>query len=156
MQRKAKTWLGIVAGSVALGGVVNLFEGGADKATADNAKPSVTTSASVADPAEESAEGSAEGPTEEASNDTSGIPPLDPVQREALLRALRSIEPALVADEDRAVGRSRNVCLDLRGGKAAATVQINAKSRFEGGTVPALTEDQAASIVTAVRSSFCE
>nr|WSZ97407.1 DUF732 domain-containing protein [Streptomyces sp. NBC_00857] len=78
------------------------------------------------------------------------------MQREALLRALRSIEPALVADEDRAVDRSRNVCLDLRGGKAAATVQINAKSRFEGGTVPALTEDQAASIVTAVRSSFCE
>ncbi|MFJ1749061.1 hypothetical protein ACIOJD_22855 [Streptomyces sp. NPDC088116] len=152
MQRKTKTWWGIVAALVALGGVVNLFEGGADKATADNATPSAAASASAAGAREEPAA----GPSEEAAQDTSGVPLLDVVQREVLLRALRAIEPELAVDEDRAVERSRNVCLDLRGGKAAATVQINAKSRFEDGTAPSLTEDQAASIVTAVRSSFCE
>ena len=156
MQRKAKTGLGIVAALVALGGVVSLFEGGADRATADNAKPSVTASASVAEPGVEPGKGAGVEPSEEVSGDTSGIPVLDPAQREVLLRALRAIEPELAADGDAAVDRARDVCLDLRGGKAAATVQINAKSRFEGGTAPRLTEDQAASIVTAVRSSFCD
>lgn len=47
------------------------------------------------------------------------------------------------------------MCLDVKGGKEAATVQSNAKARFEGGTVPSLTDDQAADIVTAVKSSFC-
>lgn len=103
MQRKAKTGLGIVAALVALGGVVSLFEGGADRATADNAKPSVTASASVAEPGVEPGKGAGVEPSEEVSGDTSGIPVLDPAQREVLLRALRAIEPELAADGDAAV-----------------------------------------------------
>ncbi|MEU7158223.1 DUF732 domain-containing protein, partial [Streptomyces chrestomyceticus] len=84
-----------------------------------------------------------------------GIPSPDAGQQATLVRALRAVEPALVTKEDRAVSRARDVCTDIKGGKDAATVQRNARSRFEGGTVPSLTDDQAANIVTAVRSSFC-
>ncbi|MGW1405512.1 hypothetical protein [Streptomyces sp. NPDC002403] len=52
-------------------------------------------------------------------------------------------------------GRSRDVCLDMRDGKDAATVRRQEKSRFEGGTVPSLTDDRDADIVAAVGSSFC-
>ncbi|MEV8017155.1 hypothetical protein AB0O76_12555 [Streptomyces sp. NPDC086554] len=45
--------------------------------------------------------------------------------------------------------------LGHQGQKDDATVQKNAKLRYEGGTVPSLTDDQAADIVTAVKSAFC-
>lgn len=61
----------------------------------------------------------------------------------------------MVAKEDRAVDRALNVCSDIKGGKDDVTVRKNAKSRYEGGTVPSLTDDQAANIVTAVKASFC-
>ncbi|MGG2461438.1 hypothetical protein ACO0M4_16700 [Streptomyces sp. RGM 3693] len=51
--------------------------------------------------------------------------------------------------------RARYVCSDIKGEKDSATVQRHAAARFEGGTVPSLTDDQAANIVTAVKSSFC-
>lgn len=76
-------------------------------------------------------------------------------QRAALTKALRAMDEGLVADEDRAVGRARDVCLDMRDSKDAASVRRNARSRFEGGTVSSLTDGQAADIVAAVRSSFC-
>ncbi|WP_275464884.1 DUF732 domain-containing protein [Streptomyces noursei] len=65
------------------------------------------------------------------------------------------MDVGLVAKESRAVDRARNVCSDIKNGKDSATVQSNAKARYEGGTVPSLTEDQAANIVTAVRAAFC-
>ncbi|MEU9319940.1 DUF732 domain-containing protein [Streptomyces sp. NPDC048295] len=76
-------------------------------------------------------------------------------QRAALMKALRAVDEGLVVDEDRAVDLSRDVCLDMRDGKDAATVRRHAKTRFEGATVPSLTDDRAADIVAAVRSSFC-
>ncbi|MFB6955273.1 DUF732 domain-containing protein [Streptomyces niveus] len=140
---KRKAWIITGVAVLAFGGVLSLFEDEPDKATAEP-KPS----ASAPDKPDEK-------PSAEPSK-PSGIPSPDAAQTETLIRALRAVDPGLVADEDRAVDRARNVCLDVQGGKDAATVQGNAKSRFEGGTVPSLTDDQAANIVTAVRSSFCD
>ncbi|WP_116211882.1 hypothetical protein [Streptomyces olivoreticuli] len=141
MQKKTRTWITVGAGVLVLGGILSLFEDGKDKAEAEP-KPSATAPAK---------------PTEQPSEAAkpASAPSPDATQRETLIRALRTINPGLVAKEDRAVSRSRDVCLDVKGGKDDATVQKNTKSRFEGGTVPSLTDDQAASIVTAVRSSFC-
>ncbi|MEW2034931.1 DUF732 domain-containing protein [Streptomyces roseifaciens] len=143
MQKRARTWLTVGAAVIVVGGVLSLFEDG-DKDSAE-AKPQ--SSASVP------ARGAEKPATSPKPN--SGVPSPDVAQREALIRALRTVDPRLVAKEDRAVDRARNVCADIEGGKDSATVQKNAKARFEGGTVPSLTDDQAASVVTAVRSSFC-
>ncbi|WP_369376081.1 DUF732 domain-containing protein [Streptomyces sp. cg36] len=140
MERKKKNWFIAGAAVLAFGGVLSLFQDDDDKAEAD-AKPKAPATA-PAKPAEKPSE-------------PSGIPSPDTMQTAGLMRALRTIEPGLVAKEDRAVSRSRDVCLDIKGGKDDVTVQKNAKSRFEGGTVPSLTDDQAAQIVTAVKSSFC-
>ncbi|MGW1839840.1 DUF732 domain-containing protein [Streptomyces sp. NPDC002067] len=128
---------------VAFGGVLSLFEDEPDKATAADPKPSANATAAPS-----------ETPSPTASKPGS-IPSPDAAQTAALIRALRAVDPGLVAKEDRAVDRARNVCLDVHQGKDADTVQGNAKARFEGGTVPSLTDDQAADIVTAVKSSFC-
>ncbi|MER6527615.1 hypothetical protein [Streptomyces sp. NPDC001508] len=141
---KRKTWIITGAAVLAFGGVLSLFEDEPDKATAESPKPSATAAAKPADKA-----------SPEPSK-PSGIPSPDAAQTEALISALRAVDPGLVAKEDWAVDRARNVCLDIQGGKEAATVQSNAKSRYEGGTVPSLTDDQAAEIVTAVKSSFCD
>lgn len=80
------------------------------------------------------------------------VPSPDADQTAKLMASLKAIDAGLAADQDRAVGRSRNVCLDLKqGGDAVA----NARARFEGGSVPKLTESQAAKIVDAVKASFC-
>lgn len=140
---KRKTWIITGVAVLAFGGVLSLFEDEPDKATAESPKPSATAAAKPADK-----------PSPKPSK-PAGIPSPDAAQTEALIRALRSVEPGLVAKEDRVVDRARNVCLDITGGKDAATVQSNTKTRYEGGTVPSLTDDQAADIVTAVKSSFC-
>ncbi|MFF1377522.1 hypothetical protein [Streptomyces sp. NPDC058308] len=144
MQRKVRNWLVGGVAVLAFGGVLSLFEDEPDKATAESPKPSATAAAKPADK-----------PSPKPSK-PSGIPSPDAGQTAALIRALRAVDPGLVVKEDRAVDRARNVCLDVQGGKEAATVQSNAKARFEGGTVPHLSDDQAADIVTAVKSSFCD
>lgn len=140
---KRKAWIITGVAVLAFGGVLSLFEDEPDKATAEP-KPSASAPAKPG-----------EKPSPEPSK-PSGIPSPDEVQTATLILALYDVEPGLVTDEDRAVDRARNICLDITGGKDAATVQSNAKARFEGGTVPSLTDDQAANIVTAVRSSFCD
>ncbi|WP_153815028.1 hypothetical protein [Streptomyces sp. SUK 48] len=142
---KRKTWIITGVAVLAFGGVLSLFEDEPDKATAD---PKPSASAPAKQP-EQHNDKPAETPT------ASGIPSPDTGQRVSLIRALRTVDASLVANEGRAVDRARNVCLDVKEGKPAATIQGNAKARFEGGTVPSLTDDQAAEIVTAVKSSFC-
>ena len=143
MKRKTLIITGVAV--LAFGGVVALFEDDGDSATADKAKPSATASA----PAEAK-------PSATASKPSSVVPSPDAAQTAALIRALSAVDPGLTAKEDRAVDRSRNVCSDIKGGKDTATVRSNAKARFEGGTVPSLTDGQAANIVTAVQSAFCD
>lgn len=142
-RKKNRDWIIVVCAVIATVAVLPLFDDDTDTTAASDPKPFVTTSG------ESTTELSAKPPR------PSGIPSPDAAQTEALIRALRAVEPELVAEEDRAVDRARNVCLDITGGKDAATIQSNAKTRFEGGTVPSLTDDQAGDIVTAVRSSFC-
>ncbi|MFI0262055.1 DUF732 domain-containing protein [Streptomyces sp. NPDC017056] len=139
---KRKTWVLVGAGILAFGGVLSLFQDDQEDTATAAPKPSATAPAK---PAAEAAESATE----------SGIPSPDAGQQAALTRALRTIDPGLVAKEERAVSRARDVCADIKGGKDAATVQRNTKSRYEGGSVPNLTDDQAADIVTAVKSSFC-
>ncbi|WP_405817282.1 hypothetical protein OG241_22415 [Streptomyces sp. NBC_01390] len=141
---KRKTWIITGVAVLAFGGMLSLFKDEPDKASAENAKPTATASAT------QDAKPSTSTP-----EPSSAIPSPDAAQTATLIRALNAIDPGLAAKEERAVNRSRNVCLDVKGGKEAATVQSNAKARFEGGTVPSLTDDQAADIVTAVKSSFC-
>ncbi|MGK5630367.1 hypothetical protein [Streptomyces sp. URMC 123] len=142
---KRKVWIITGVAVLAFGGVLSLFEDDSDTAEAKSPKPSATPPTEPAGKPQPAKE--APGPT--------GIPSPDTTQTEALIRALRTIEPGLVEKQKRAVDRSRNVCQDMKGGKDAATVQSNAKARFEGGAVPSLTDEQAGQIVTAVRSSFC-
>lgn len=139
---KRKVWIITGVAVLAFGGVLSLFEDEPDKASAESAKPTTTATQDAK-------------PSTSAPEPSSAIPSPDAAQTAALIRALNAIDPGLAAKEDRAVDRSRNVCLDVKGGKDAGTVQSNAKARFEGGTVPSLTDDQAADIVTAVKSSFC-
>ncbi|MEV0445481.1 DUF732 domain-containing protein [Streptomyces spectabilis] len=146
MKAKTRNWLVGGAAVLALGGVLSLFEDDKDSQAEAKPKPSATESAKKeAKPEDKPSKPAAGG----------GIPSPDPAQTAALIRALSAVDPGLTAKEDRAVDRARNVCLDIKGGKDAKTVQSNARARFEGGTVPTLTDDQAARIVTAVKSSFC-
>ncbi|WP_051789977.1 hypothetical protein [Streptomyces sp. NRRL S-1022] len=126
------------------GGVVALFVigaagscGGSDDSKADKPKPvrpTATASASVQSPS---------------------VPSPNAHQRAELLVALKSIDAGLVANEDRAVRRSTNVCSDIKGGKDSHTVKANAKYRFEGGNVPHLSDAQTERIVSAVKDTFC-
>ncbi|QDY79822.1 DUF732 domain-containing protein [Streptomyces qinzhouensis] len=140
-----KTWIIIGAGVLAFGGVLSLFQD-SDDSTAD-AKPRETRSAAVT-PHKSTAEPST--PTT-----GSGVPTPDAQQRAALIRALTAVDAGLVTKEDRAVSRARSTCLDIKQGKEASAVQSNTKQRFEGGTVPTITDAQATAIVAAVKTSFC-
>ncbi|MER5885354.1 hypothetical protein ABT160_16115 [Streptomyces sp. NPDC001941] len=145
MERKKKTWFAVGAAVLAFGGILSACDG--DKATSTDAKPKPTTEA--AKPAAKPSEAPPKAP---AAND---VPSPDAGQTAALVRALTAVDPGLTAKEDRAVRRAENVCSDIKAKKDPATVQKNAKLRYEGGTVPSLSDKQAADIVTAVKSSFC-
>ncbi|MFE7114452.1 hypothetical protein ACFU99_03390 [Streptomyces sp. NPDC057654] len=142
---KRKTWVIVGVAVLAIGGITSLFKDDEPSKPAADSKPSATASARP----------TADHRVKPSKTPTSGIPSPDAAQRESLIRALRAIEPGLVAKEDRAVSRARDTCLDHKSGKDAAMVQKNTKSRFEGGTVPSLDDDQAAGIVSAVKESFC-
>jgi Protein of unknown function (DUF732) len=72
----------------------------------------------------------------------------------AYLAALRVIDPGLVTNEDRAVRRGRDVCLDISQGKPEETVINNARLRFDGGDA-AVGPEKARMIVDAVRRHLC-
>ncbi|MFE0631553.1 hypothetical protein ACFW3D_31935 [Streptomyces sp. NPDC058864] len=83
------------------------------------------------------------------------VPKPNTAQAKALIATLYNIEPGLAAKEDRAVSRSRNVCLDILNGQSNDKVASNAEDRFEGGTVSTLSKKQVAQIVSAVKATFC-
>ncbi|WP_438294776.1 hypothetical protein [Streptomyces sp. HUAS TT7] len=86
MQRKTKIWIIAIVGLLAFGGLLSLFEDKPDKAEAE---PKPTTA--PAKPADK--------PSEAASK-PSGVPSPDAGRREALIRALRTIDAGLVVKED--------------------------------------------------------
>ncbi|MFK0292641.1 hypothetical protein ACIQU6_19485 [Streptomyces sp. NPDC090442] len=110
--------------------------------------PTTSASTSAADPA------SAEKPSQ-----PDGAPSPNAQQTQTLMAALKAVDPALGDNEAWAVTGAKTVCADIQAGQADADVQQGAQLRFTGtkpGTVPKLTNDQAARIVAAVKSSFCK
>ncbi|MFF8574014.1 hypothetical protein ACQPXT_01350 [Streptomyces sp. CA-100214] len=98
-------------------------------------------------------------PTASASADYSaaekslGIPP-EPTgaERDALLAALRDVDPALVADEEDAIDNARNQCRSINDG--GDRLDYFAAQRFSGGSVE-VTEEQGKHINIAI-SDFCK
>ncbi|MFC4587323.1 DUF732 domain-containing protein [Sphaerisporangium corydalis] len=78
------------------------------------------------------------------------VPTPNAEQATSYLAALREIEPYLVANEDRAVSRGRNTCLDILQRKTVNTVVGNTRRRFAGGD-GTINTAQASQVVTAVR-----
>lgn len=88
-----------------------------------------------------------------AAEKAAGIPP-EPTgaDRDALLAALRDVDPALTADEDDAIDNARNQCAAINGG--ADRLDYLASQRFSSGDVE-VTEDQGKHINTAI-GEFCK
>lgn len=70
------------------------------------------------------------------------------------LAALQTVHPGLADKPPQALNRGLNVCLDIEQRKDAATVQANARARFETPDIK-LTAEDAAQIVAAARSYLC-
>ncbi|MFE1686132.1 MULTISPECIES: hypothetical protein [Streptomyces] len=147
MQRKTKKWLAIAGALLVIGGIGSLFE---DDTTADTAKPAVAETTP-----EPSKEPAAEAETDDPAK-PSAIPSPNAAQTADLIAALRNVDPGLVVKEDRAVSRARNICMDIHAGEDGEAVRTKAVLRYEGGTVPSLSDDQGEAIVKAVKSSFCD
>lgn len=81
-----------------------------------------------------------------------GIPP-EPTgaERTALLEVLKAINPALVADEDKAIDNARNQCSTITGGGNADT---SAQARFSTSDHE-VTEAEAQAINAALKASLC-
>ncbi|TFD09838.1 hypothetical protein E3T26_14525 [Cryobacterium sp. TMT1-21] len=70
---------------------------------------------------------------------------------EVFLAALGTIDPGLA--HERSLGRAENVCMDIEQGMDEATILPRIESRFEGGTVPALSGGQLASLLSLIRTT---
>ncbi|WP_031010675.1 hypothetical protein [Streptomyces sp. NRRL F-5727] len=94
--------------------------------------------------------------TATASVDTrpAGIPP-EPqgAEREALLGALRTINPALVEDPDKAIDRARNQCSAINGG--GDNVDSLAQQRFSTSSHE-VTAVEAKAINATLGATFCK
>lgn len=82
-----------------------------------------------------------------------GIPP-EPkgAERVALLAALKAINPALVADEDKAITNARNQCSAIKGGGDA---DASAKARFSTNQHE-VSDTEAVAINAALKASLCK
>ncbi|MGW0940140.1 DUF732 domain-containing protein [Streptomyces sp. NPDC002666] len=65
--------------------------------------------------------------------------------------ALKAVDPALAADQAKAIGKALSVCQEIKAGKDDTTLANNAAQRFSGGSVT-LTPEQGAVIVAAVKA----
>lgn len=72
----------------------------------------------------------------------------------AFLTALSAIDPQLTSNKERAMRRAANLCLDIKEGKAPATVAKGAQLRFTGGDVT-VNAAQAKQIVAAAKRYVC-
>ncbi|MEU1082323.1 hypothetical protein ABZ368_19240 [Streptomyces sp. NPDC005908] len=88
-----------------------------------------------------------------AAERAAGIPP-EPTgaDRDALLAALRDVDPALVADEDDAIDNARNQCAAIN--RKADRLDYFASQRFSNGDVE-VTEEQGKHINVAI-GEFCK
>jgi len=87
-----------------------------------------------------------------AAEKAAGIPPKpDAATRTALLEVLKAINPALVADEDKAIDNARNQCSTINGGGNAV---LTAKGRFSTSDHE-VTDAEAQAINAALKTSLC-
>lgn len=91
-------------------------------------------------------------PDMKAAEKSVGIPPKPTgAKRDALLKALKAVNPALVADEDKAVDNSRNQCSTISGGGNA---DLTAKGRFSNSGHD-VTDTEAKAINAALKATLC-
>ncbi|NAZ88517.1 DUF732 domain-containing protein, partial [Kineococcus indalonis] len=76
-------------------------------------------------------------------------------QLDRLITAAASIKPGLVENADTLARRADSTCLDLREGADPAAVVSDVQRRFSGGGADGLTEDEAARLAEAIRSTVC-
>lgn len=74
--------------------------------------------------------------------------------RAAYLAGLTSIDSGLTLNEDRAISRATNICLDIDQGKDETTIINNTVERLSGGNAT-IDEDQAADVVELARTYIC-
>lgn len=74
--------------------------------------------------------------------------------RASYLAGLRDIDPGLTSNEDRAIRRVTNICLDVEQGKDETTIINNTVERLSGGSAT-INETQAAEVVELARTHIC-
>lgn len=79
--------------------------------------------------------------------------PMPPDVR-GFLATMRTLDPALVRDPERAVSRGRSTCQEVSAGKPAGTMAANAAERFSDGGV-VLDQARGAAIVAAAQGYLC-
>ncbi|MGO4804195.1 hypothetical protein AB4089_03610 [Arthrobacter sp. 2MCAF15] len=85
---------------------------------------------------------------------SASLPTPNPAQKEALLAALARINSRLQSDQ--AVDKARNLCGRLLGMSPAEQLIAAAKSEFSGGDVPAVSDEDAQRIISAIGANgFC-
>ncbi|MFG2331010.1 hypothetical protein ACGFMM_15440 [Streptomyces sp. NPDC048604] len=90
--------------------------------------------------------------TDDAPKKRAGIPPEpNAVEREVILRALNAVNPAITADEDKAISNARNQCSTISGGGNATET---AKQRFSTSEHQ-VTDAEAITINAALKGTLC-
>ena len=89
--------------------------------------------------------------TAPSASSTPSASPLDEVTR--YLAGLKAINVRLASDEERAVSRGRDTCLDITQGKPRSTLVNNARQRFSGAI--SVDVNMAAKIVDVANANLC-
>ncbi|MFE9660060.1 hypothetical protein [Streptomyces sp. NPDC005955] len=63
------------------------------------------------------------------------VPSPNVAQTAGLTAALKAVDPALAADQAKAIGKALGVCQEIKAGKDDTTLANNAAQRFSGGSV---------------------
>ena len=95
-------------------------------------------------------------PTASAATTSAAVAPsARAVNSEAFLAGLRAIDPGLVANEDRAVRRAKDICLDISQDEFTnQQLAARAAERYSGGTAT-ITPAQGARVVALAKANVC-
>ncbi|GLW32261.1 DUF732 domain-containing protein [Actinoplanes regularis] len=75
--------------------------------------------------------------------------------QQAYLAALSAIDPGLVANEERALSRAKDICADIAGGEfIGAKLNERVAERLSGGDAQ-ITAEQAAKVVALAKANVC-
>lgn len=128
---------------------------GSGSASATSSAPVAPAPATTsAAPASSAASPASSAPAAASAPAVGSVPSPNVAQTAGLTAALKAVDPALAADQAKAIGKALGVCQEIKAGKDDTTLANNAAQRFSGGSVT-LTPEQGAVIVAAVKASFC-